>query len=177
MAYVPLWISICVTIVCAINVRKTLLKILRMKNEYSSQPSSIVPASDKKLVRFFFRIMLGPLLFCLIHIPGSIRRASEASGTTFSQDFSNFLLVAQSSLDPSHGFINFILYVFLDVDLCKSWKELFIQTQKYVVESITTSRISNTNVVVPESKFLEISASVSAEDTDNPLQTGNHLSI
>jgi hypothetical protein len=62
-------------------------------------------------------------LFILIHIPGSLRRGAQAADTPYHPDTEEVLNYAQSALDPSHGAFNFILYVLLDEDLLKDWKD------------------------------------------------------
>ena len=62
-------------------------------------------------------------MFILIHIPGSLRRGAQAADTPYPPDTEEVLMYAQSALDPSHGAFNFILYVLLDKDLLKDWKD------------------------------------------------------
>jgi len=143
--------------------------------EETSKPSSF--KWDPKLHYFLFRMFLGPMIFTMIHIPGSIRRASQVTGTEYSENVSNNLASAQSFFDPSHGSINFILYVFLDVDLCKTWKNLIWTTQESLRESMMSNVGVSLNTLKLQSSVVEDKNSINSishvhqSESENPIQS------
>lgn len=159
LAYFPLWISMSAVVICNVVGVYTLRDLIRSKETYARSPeaqekcfsdtrtlstlslssSSSQQKLDPKLTRFLGRMMIGPMIFIMVHIPGSLRRGAQAIDYKYSERVESDLVQAQSWFDPSHGLINFVLYVLLDVELCKEWKALFWKVQISVADSIEKS--------------------------------------
>ena len=107
-------------------------------------------------------------MFILIHIPGSLRRGAQAADTPYPPDTEEVLMYAQSALDPSHGAFNFILYVLLDKDLLKDWKD-------FLTVKGAKLRASMVQMIRP-SKFLSDSIAAFGTSYIGGSSMGNKLS-
>jgi len=66
------------------------------------------------------RLWLLPILFVIIHLPGTSRRILEAANDTGSPEY-HALSALQAVCDPSHGTITFLVWLLLDADLREEW--------------------------------------------------------
>ena len=82
----------------------------------------------------------GPLLFIMLHIPGSMRRYAQANGYQFGSRQSANLVSAQCFLDPLHGFISFILWVAIDSNLRSEWMQLLVKMYRWVYDGSVFNR-------------------------------------
>lgn len=146
--YIPLWINILVIISCDLYVVITIILIVNQQilsrapgdTSISRQSSIVQRNQNNRTIAYnkslFLRFTLSPLLFCLLHIPGSINRYNEA----FGENDGDISLITrfQSILDPSHGTITCLVWVLSDPSVRNEWIDTINQiTRIYVFGSFS----------------------------------------
>ena len=161
-AYVALWVVIIVT------VSVTIATVVRLRAILQSQESSgaINTLADKSTQNFYARMFIGPLLFIILHIPGSTRRLGQAFDFKFSPEVSYNLSMSQSFMDPLHGAVNFFLYVLLDRRQRKEWQKLFQNLYSMILTYSGYDTESDRKQSIDTSK---LSMSSSSSAASNPI--------
>ena len=188
--YICLWISILITIICDINVIYILRDVISKRFQQRDSSLTSSPDStdtrlsleiqcsdatefstpkkvDKKTRSFYRRMFFGPLIFIIIHIPGSVRRCYQAAGKV--SDVEATLVSLQSFCDPFHGFINFILYVVLDPELRSEWSLWILSLCREVSGYVTdvSNRKNSSTMHDSSSKNIDIENGDNYNDAQN----------
>lgn len=177
-AYVALWVVIIVT------VSITIATVARVRAVLNEQKSSgvIQNIADRTTRDFYIRMFIGPLLFILLHIPGSTRRLGQAFNFDFSEDVQYTLSMSQSFMDPLHGALNFFMFVLLDKTQRNGWGNLFRSLSYdiliYLGLNVTFARESSLSKVSNSSSFHSSNPIHSISfDQDNDKDTERNTSL
>lgn len=92
-----------------------------LANMSQRQSSVSTRGKVKKNSVAFVRFALIPVIFAILHIPGSTLRLTQALDITLSDQLSRNLTNAQAFCDPAHGTINVIIWIFSDKDVMSAW--------------------------------------------------------
>lgn len=135
LGYIPLWIATIVIIFCDGNVIRIVMSIftqssgLGKDNTSSSQSFGRTGVTKTKVALnkvAFIRFACIPVVFVILHIPGSINRVTQALDITMSETTSVILSKSQAFCDPAHGIVNVVTWIFSDRDLLEAWYLFFM---------------------------------------------------
>eukprot|EP00613_Pedinella_sp_CCMP2098_P071273 CAMPEP_0171918434 /NCGR_PEP_ID=MMETSP0993-20121228/17153_1 /TAXON_ID=483369 /ORGANISM="non described non described, Strain CCMP2098" /LENGTH=287 /DNA_ID=CAMNT_0012554761 /DNA_START=1 /DNA_END=865 /DNA_ORIENTATION=- len=123
--YGGLWVGFCVIIGCSIWIYRMIqlaeqALLLRITSGDADARDVGRKRQSWALVR---RLMLLPLSYILLHVPGTIRRNADRMGSP--QFDSPAMAYLQGICDPSQGAVNFLLFGVLDRSLHKEMRELW----------------------------------------------------
>ena len=131
--YIILWIGVVViaaSMMC-IHIMISRAEAALNVREHRGQVSKKVAAKNRRRWSLIRRLLLVPVSYILLHIPGTIRRTGDSAGCTWcAQDFT--LAYIQSWCVPSQGSTNFFLFILLDKQLQAQAMAKFRALRKYM---------------------------------------------
>lgn len=113
-SYICLWLEFFVILVASIVVSRLVFKTRAKQHNHDNQARLV----DIVIAQ---RLMLVPLMYILLHVPGTIRRLDKIWGKP-AGDTTKFL---QGICDPSQGTVNLISMLIIDRNLRKELVESF----------------------------------------------------
>ena len=123
LGYIPLWITIVVIITSSTRLYRLANYSQRQRSESGDarKHKRLNMTSDDRqrmLNRAIAKIALIPLVFIILHIPGSTRRVMEFSSAKLTSSTAYLMLGnLQQLTDPLHGFVVFVLQLVTDKSL------------------------------------------------------------
>jgi hypothetical protein len=130
---------------------------------------------SRSMWRVTRRLLLIPIAYMLLHVPGTLRRIGTASSFQCAFCEGSTLAFVQGVCDPSQGTVNFVLFVCLDKQLQKEmricWSRFRARWCCYEVESAararthTKARVSKTSSSPSSSSSLSTAPNFSCSST------------
>jgi hypothetical protein len=160
-AYVELWLSELVVIVCNLRVAFIIRRMIiilnanpQLRRDSDAFEARLVGKSPlkQKLRRWYFRLtapfrvsnakayaasvrlLSDGFIFICMHIPGSVRRFAGAAKITVDPRWT----IAQSVCDPFEFFAVFLVWFLFDHDVKKHWRMLFRRFLRYLCPRCVT---------------------------------------
>ena len=131
--YIILWIGVVViaaSMMC-IHIMISRAEAALNVREHRGQVSKKVAAKNRRRWSLIRRLLVVPVSYILLHIPGTIRRTADSTGCTWCAE-SITLSFIQCCCDPSQGSTNFFLFILLDKQLQAQAMAKFRALRKYM---------------------------------------------
>ena len=110
----------------------TVIQVRPLAGATSENPSPSTPPAynstmSPQMKALNLRLTLVPLIFILVHIPGSVNRISQLLGSQLGDSTTSFFRTAQALCEPSEGVWNYFIWVLTDPDVLREWGGYFRQ--------------------------------------------------
>lgn len=117
-SYVPIWVCALVITTCSIASVRCIKELF----DSEKNPQYKMSYKTKSLI---IRILIIPICFIILRIPGSFAKVYGIMNQNYAPSTGYAANAASAGVSTLAGFINFIVYVLLDSDSRKAWRQFF----------------------------------------------------